>query len=366
MMLQPIPAGLADPGDEWRWQAVQQRDARADGHFVYAVRSTGVYCRPSCPARTPLRRNVSFFPACAQAEAAGFRACLRCKPDQPDLAARQLERVAAACRLIEQSDQAPSLQVLAAEAGLSPFHFHRLFRQHTGVTPRAYAAAVRQGRLADALRAHRTVAEAGYAAGFQSNAQLYAEALPALGVSPGRFRAGGAGLQLMFACAPCALGTVLVAASGHGLAAILLGDEAAPLEADLRARFPKARVERGGKALDQLLAAVVRVVDGQDTGTGLPLDVRGTAFQRRVWEALRAIPPGQTVTYAGLAGQLGMAAGARAVAAACAANPLAVLVPCHRVIRGDGALAGYRWGLERKRALLARERLDATRDPDAA
>jgi AraC family transcriptional regulator of adaptative response/methylated-DNA-[protein]-cysteine methyltransferase len=341
--------------DEARWAAVQRRDRDADGQFYYSVRSTGVYCRPSCPSRTARRANVAFHASCAEAEAAGFRACLRCKPAQAPLAERQAAAVAQACRLIDAAEQAPDLDSLAQAAGMSRFHFHRVFKAHTGITPKAYAAARRTARLQQGLAAAPSVTDALYAAGFGSSGRFYEASAGALGMAPGRYRAGGRGETIRFALAGCSLGAILVASTGRGICAILIGDEPEPLLQDLQQRFPQAELVGAEPGFEQTVAQVVGFVEAPRLGLDLPLDVRGTAFQRRVWEALRAIPAGATVSYSELAERLGMPTAARAVAGACAANPVAVAIPCHRVVRTDGALSGYRWGIERKRTLLERE-----------
>lgn len=341
--------------DEERWAAVRGRDRGADGVFWYSVRTTGVYCRPSCPARAALRANVAFHASCADAERAGFRACLRCKPTQPPLAERQAAAVAQACRLIEAADDMPDLASLAQAVGISRFHFHRLFKAHTGITPKAYAAARRGERVKRGLAQAATVTEAVYEAGFNSSGRFYAAAPAVLGMTPTRYRAGGSGETIRFAVAECSLGPILVAATGKGICAILMGDDPDQLVRDLQDRFPKAELRGAEADFERTVALVVGFVEAPRIGLDLPLDVRGTAFQQRVWRALREIPAGQTVSYAELAGRIGLPAGARAVAGACAANPVAVAIPCHRVVRNDGSLSGYRWGVERKQALLERE-----------
>jgi AraC family transcriptional regulator of adaptative response/methylated-DNA-[protein]-cysteine methyltransferase len=341
--------------DDARWAAVQERDARADDVFYYSVRSTGVYCRPSCASRPARRANVAFHASLQDAEAAGFRPCLRCRPDQPPLAARHAEAVAMACRLIDDAAGEPDLDTLAQACGMSRFHFHRVFKSHTGITPKAYAAARRAERLQRGLAQAPSVTAAAFDAGFGSSGRFYATAPAVLGMAPARYRQGGSGETIRFALTRCSLGALLVAATERGLCAILLGDEPGALARDLRARFPQAALREAEPAFAATVAQVAALVDDPHAGIDLPLDVRGTAFQQRVWQALRAIPAGRTVSYAGLAAQLGMPQGARAVAGACAANPAAVLIPCHRVVRGDGGLSGYRWGIDRKRLLLARE-----------
>jgi AraC family transcriptional regulator, regulatory protein of adaptative response / methylated-DNA-[protein]-cysteine methyltransferase len=340
--------------DAERWQAVAERDRRADGAFFYAVRTTGVYCRPSCAARQARRENVSFHASCAAAERAGFRACKRCRPNQP-AANDHAAAVAAACRLIDEAEELPRLADLAAAAGLSPFHFHRVFKAETGLTPKSYAAGQRGKRLVAELPRTGTVTEAIYGAGFNSSGRFYAAANGLLGMTPTRFRAGGADLEIRFAVGQCTLGAILVAATEKGVCAIMLGEDPDALTHDLEDRFPKAKLVGGDRAFEGWVAQVVGLVEAPRLGLALPLDLRGTAFQQRVWQALRDIPPGTTTTYTALAQRLGAPNAVRAVASACAANPVAIAIPCHRVVRRDGALAGYRWGIERKRALLDRE-----------
>jgi AraC family transcriptional regulator of adaptative response/methylated-DNA-[protein]-cysteine methyltransferase len=338
-----------------RWAAVIARDHAADGTFYYSVASTGVYCRPSCAARRPKRENVRFHPTCADAEAAGFRPCKRCKPNAPTLHQQNAAKVARACRLIETAQEAPSLEVLADAAGLSPYHFHRVFKAITGVTPKAYAVACRQTRVRDHLRRSNSVTEAIYGAGFNSPGRFYASSSKMLGMTPSRFRAGGTDAELRFAVGQCSLGAILVAASEKGVAAILMGDEPAALTRNLQVRFPRAKLVAGDKGFKTLVAKVIAHVEAPATSLALPLDVRGTAFQHRVWMALRDIPAGTTTTYAEIAKRIGAPKAVRAVAGACAANPLAVAIPCHRVVRSDGGLSGYRWGITRKRSLLEKE-----------
>ena len=339
-----------------RWAAVVARDASADGQFFYAVETTGVYCRPSCGARLPRRENVSFHASAAAAEQAGFRACKRCTPDQASLQQRRSEQIAELCRFIEGAVEMPSLARLAEHAGLSPHHLHRLFKSATGVTPRAYAAAQRARRVQAELNQSPSVTAALYRAGYESSRQFYAAARQRLGMSPSEYRAGAPELEIRFAVGDCSLGQVLVAASERGVCAILLGDDAEELASDVAARFPRARLAEGGADFQRELERVVAFVERPSAGLELPLDVRGTAFQERVWQALQAVPAGVTTSYAELARAIGAPRAVRAVAGACAANPLAVAIPCHRVLRSDGNLSGYRWGVERKRELLARER----------
>ena len=347
-------APRTDRNDE-RWEAVVRRDHVAAGEFVYGVRTTGVYCRPGCAARRPRRENVRFYASCADAESAGFRPCRRCRPQESTLAERHARSVAAACRLAETAEETPSLDALAQAAGLSRFHFHRVFKAATGVTPRAYAVACRADRTREALRTSRTVTDAIFEAGFNSSGSFYAESPEMLGMAPATFRDGGAGETIRFAVGECSLGSILVAATTSGVCAIRLGDDPTVLARELEDRFPRAELIGGDKAFESLVARVVGLVEAPGKGVDLPLDIRGTTFQRRVWQALRGIPAGTTATYGAIAERVGSPAAARAVANACAANPLAVAIPCHRVVRNDGALGGYRWGVERKKALLDRE-----------
>lgn len=349
----PAPRYLTDAE---RWAAVRTRDARADGCFCFGVVSTGIYCRPGCPARTPKRDNVRFYADCRAAAAAGLRACKRCRPDADSLAARHAMLVAEACRRIDEAETEPSLQDLAQQAGMSAFHFQRVFKATTGVTPKAYAMARRGQRVRDTLRASNTVIASAFDAGFNASTSFYRQAGDMLGMAPARYRRGGEGVTIHFATAPCSLGRVLAAVTESGLCAILLGDDAVQLEEELRERFPKATLIAADKRLDRLIRQVVRFVDDPRCGLGLPLDIRGTAFQQRVWRALCDVPVGATLSYREVAQRLGLPArSVRAVASAIAANPLAVAVPCHRVVRSDGTLAGYRWGVERKRCLIAHE-----------
>lgn len=344
-----------DIDQDARWAALRARDARADGTFVYSVKTTGVYCRPSCAARPARPENVAFHETNAAAEQAGFRPCKRCKPDQPPLAERRAAQVAALCRLIEASDQVPTLDELASHAGLSAFHTHRLFKTVTGVTPKAYAAAHRARRVRGELRTRSTVTEAIYGAGYNSPARFYEASNALLGMTPTTYRAGGTDLEIRFAIGACTLGSILVAATQRGVCAILLGDDPEALVHDLEQRFPRARLVGGDPGFERLVAQVVGLVEQPRLGAELPLDIRGTAFQQRVWSALRRIPAGATASYAEIARRIGAPRAVRAVAQACAANALAVAIPCHRVVRTDGDLSGYRWGVERKRALLDRE-----------
>jgi AraC family transcriptional regulator of adaptative response/methylated-DNA-[protein]-cysteine methyltransferase len=339
-----------------RWQAVLRRDASVDGSFVYAVRTTGIYCRPSCPSRTARPQNVTFHDSAEAAEAAGYRACRRCSPNAASIAERNAAAVTRACQLIETAEEPPKLDALAASVGLSPFYFHRQFKAVTGLTPKAYGAAHRARRVREELvEGKRSVTEAIYGAGFNSNSRFYETSNAVLGMTPSAFRAGGADADIRFAIGECSLGSILVARSDKGICAILLGEDPDELVRDLQDRFPKANLIGGDADFEDLVAKVVGFVEAPGLGLDLPLDMRGTAFQQRVWQALREIPVGRTVSYAEVARRIGEPKSVRAVAQACGANRIAVAIPCHRVVRNDGALSGYRWGVERKRALLKKE-----------
>jgi AraC family transcriptional regulator of adaptative response/methylated-DNA-[protein]-cysteine methyltransferase len=341
--------------DEERWQAVVRRDRSADGAFYYAVRTTRVYCRPSCPARLPRRDNVQFHLTRAAAELAGFRPCKRCRPHGAGCDAQHAVAVEKACRLIERAEVWPRLETLAAAVGMSPSHFHRVFKAITGVTPRAYAVAQRAQRVRRELKQTATVTEAIYGAGFQSNGRFYATSNQVLGMTPSQFRSGGHGAAMRFAVGQCSLGAILVAATDKGISAILLGDDPETLVHDLQDRFPRARLIGGDPDFEHVVARVIGCVEAPALGLDLPLDVRGTAFQQRVWQALCAIPAGATASYRDIARRIDAPQAVRAVARACAANVIAVAIPCHRVVHHDGTLSGYRWGVERKRLLLERE-----------
>jgi len=336
--------------EERRWHAVCAR--AADTSFLFAVRTTGVYCRCGCSSRTPRRENAVFFPDAAAARAAGFRACKRCVPDaeQPD--GERLRAIERACAMLDGAEP-PLLDEVAAAVGMSRFHFQRVFRASVGVTPGAYVRARREARLRSELAGGASVTNAVLTAGFGSMTRAYAA--DAVGMSPARARLGGAGERIAYACAPCSLGRVLVARTSRGICAIALGDDDDALIADLTRQFARADVARDDAGLQTALKAVLALVDDPALAFDLPLDVRGTAFQKRVWTALRAVPPGAPVHYGDVARAIGAPKSARAVGAACGANTLALAIPCHRVVGGDGSLTGYRWGTERKRALLARE-----------
>lgn len=347
-----LSAAEQDP----RWLQVLHRDASADGQFVYAVRSTGVYCRPSCPSRTAKPRNVSFHATYEEAEAAGYRACLRCSPNAASLAERCAAVVVSACRLIEAAEEPPKLDELAASVGMSSFHFHRQFKALTGLTPKAYGAAHRTRKVREELaHADGSVTAAIYGAGFNSNSRFYETSNEVLGMTPTVYKNGGRDTEIRFALGETSIGSVLVALSPKGVCAILLGDDPEALAHDLQDRFPQANLIGGDAGFEELVAKVVGFVEAPSIGLDLPLDIRGTAFQQRIWQALREIPAGRTASYADVARRIGAPKAVRAVAQACGANKIAVAIPCHRVLRNDGALSGYRWGVERKRALLEKE-----------
>ena len=348
-------AGPDTTEEEVRWAAVFRRDRAFDGAFFYSVARTGIYCLPSCASRTPLRQNVRFHATARDAEQAGFRPCKRCRPGQAPLREVHAEKIAEACRLIEGADSEPTLETLANHVAMSPYHFHRLFKSIVGVTPKAYAVANRHQRVRQTLADAGSVTDAIYASGFNSNGRFYAASSEMLGMTPRDFRAGGADIEIRFAIGESSLGLVLVAASGKGVCTIMLGDAPEPLRDALKAQYPRARLIEDDSGFKKIATTVIGFVDTPGKGLTLPLDIQGTAFQQRVWEALRKIPLGTTATYADIAAAIGAPKAVRAVARACASNRLAVAIPCHRVVRSDGSLSGYRWGVARKRKLLDRE-----------
>jgi AraC family transcriptional regulator, regulatory protein of adaptative response / methylated-DNA-[protein]-cysteine methyltransferase len=348
-------AQTGETAQDPRWARIVARDRSADGEFWFSVKTTGIYCRPSCPSRGANPKNVTLHDTLESARATGFRACKRCKPDGASQEALNAAVVAKACRLIERSESAPSLTELAKAVGLSASHFHRMFKVVTGLTPKNYVAAHRAGRVRHELSRARSVTDALYDAGFNSSGRFYEKSTDMLGMTPGRFRAGGTNEAIRFAVGQSSLGAILVASSTKGVVAVLIGDDPDQLTRDLQDRFPKAHLIGGDEQYEALVARVVGLVERPAIGLDLPLDVRGTAFQERVWRALRKIPPGRTATYSQIARRIGAPKSTRAVAGACAANKLALVIPCHRVIRNDGALSGYAWGVERKRTLIERE-----------
>jgi AraC family transcriptional regulator of adaptative response/methylated-DNA-[protein]-cysteine methyltransferase len=347
--------------DAARWAAVLARDPAADDQFVYAVKTTGIYCRPSSSARLPKRQNVEFFASAEAAEAAGYRASRRLQADRSTALAQRLACVAEACRIIDQAETPPTLEQLAERAGLSVFHFHRVFKAETGLTPKAYANAARARRMREGLNGRGNITEAIYGAGFNSNSRFYEKSNAMLGMRASDYREAGRHAEIRFAVGQCSLGAILVAQSQLGICAILLGDDPERLVRDFQDTFAQARLIGGDASFEQLMAHVIGFVEAPALGLDLPLDIRGTAFQERVWRALQEIPAGATVSYAEIAGAIGSPAAVRAVAQACGANRIAVAIPCHRVVRRDGALSGYRWGVERKRELIRRE---ATKNND--
>lgn len=350
--LAPVP----DSQDVW-WRAVLERNRAFDNQFFYAVKTTGVYCRPSCAARMAKQENILFFMTREDAERSGFRPCKRCKPDEPWSVERNAEMVADICRCLAQSKHVPSLKELADKTGISQSHFHRLFKAITGVTPRAFASAHRAERIRHALtKSGITVTGAIYDAGFNSSSRFYEKSNRILGMTPSSYRKGGKDIEIGFAIGSCSLGSILVASSGEGICAIFMGDNPDALTRDLQERFPHARLVGGDPGFEALVAKVIGFVEEPALGLDLPLDIRGTAFQLRVWQALQEIPAGSTASYADIAKRIGMPKSFRAVAGACAANPIAVAIPCHRIVRNDGALSGYRWGVARKHALQEREK----------
>ncbi|EIC84377.1 bifunctional DNA-binding transcriptional regulator/O6-methylguanine-DNA methyltransferase Ada [Serratia sp. M24T3] len=353
MKRDPKDSVFAD--EDARWQAVIGRNREADGHFVYAVKTTGIYCAPSCPSRQPNRQNVEFFADAAQAEAADYRPCKRCRQGRISLQQQYSQQIEQACRLLEDAEKTPTLEEIAQQVGVSAWHFHRIFKTFTGLTPRAYAIAKRQQRVREALADNPSITDAILDAGYASNGNFYASSPASLGMTPSAYRAGGKGMAVWFAVGHCSLGDILVAESSRGICAILLGDNPQTLVESLQDNFPHAQLLGNDPDFEQRVATVVGFVDRPTAGLNLPLDIRGTAFQQRVWHALRAIPVGETLSYSQVAEKIGSPKAVRAVAGACAANLLAVAIPCHRVVRNDGNISGYRWGVARKKSLLEKE-----------
>jgi AraC family transcriptional regulator, regulatory protein of adaptative response / methylated-DNA-[protein]-cysteine methyltransferase len=358
MMAMPTKSAKPKPptvADDPRWGRIVARDKTADGQLWYSVETTGVYCRPSCPSRIADPKNVKLHDSLESARATGFRPCKRCNPDGPSIECENAALIAKACRIIEESEEEPSLEKLADAVGRSPSYFHRVFKAITGLTPKGYGAAHRARKLRQGLDSCNTVTEAIYDAGFNSSGRFYEKSTDMLGMTPSRYRAGGTNEEIKFAVGQTSLGAILVACSKKGVAAILMGNDPDELVRNLQDRFPKAHLVGADRDYEALVARIVGFIEAPRIGLDLPLDVRGTAFQQCVWQALRKIPVGETTCYAEIAQRIGSPQAARAVAAACAANTLAVAIPCHRVVRNDGALSGYAWGVERKRALLDRE-----------
>ncbi len=362
-----------------RWRAVQTRDAAFDGIFFYSVKTTGVFCLASCASRTANPRNVAFHPSVVAAQRAGFRACKRCLPTAPPRSVRDATQIAELCRWIDAIDTTPTLDQLATRAGISKYYLQRMFKKITGVTPKVYAQAQKQKRVRAAVQSEPRITDAIYRAGYHSSSQFYSNSNEVLGMTPTSLRRGGLGQTINVTIRPCSLGYVLIATTERGICAIVLGDSPDAVRSDVAQRFPHATLytwtgtgtgtgtETGtgtcpnaGNSQQQLINNVVALVDNPGQHQALPLDVQGTAFQQRVWQALRKIPLGTTVSYRELATSIGAPSATRAVATACAANPYAVAIPCHRVVRSSGELAGYRWGIERKRALLEREKAAAS------
>lgn len=351
-----FPPNAPSPETEQRWQAVVRRDVQADGEFVYAVRTTGVYCRPSCPSRAAKRENVTFFETGELAAAAGYRPCKRCRPDAPSQQQTRSVLVRQACQAIERSATPPSLAQLAQQAGMSPYHFQRIFKAVAGLSPKAYHKALQARRVTAALQSAPSVTAAIYAAGFNSSGRFYEAAPALLGMPPGSYRKGGAGEHIRYTVEPCVLGWVVVAATRKGLCAIEFGDVPQALAERIRDRFPQAQFEPADDTFKRWVVQVLDYLEQPRSVLDLPLDVQGTVFQHRVWQALQAIPAGQTASYGEIAARIGQPKAHRAVAHACACNSVAVVIPCHRAVRADGSLAGYRWGVVRKSELLRRER----------
>jgi AraC family transcriptional regulator of adaptative response/methylated-DNA-[protein]-cysteine methyltransferase len=350
--LKPTSPSVAD---DPRWERIVARDKTADGHFWYSVSTTGVYCRPSCPSRIANPKNVQLHDSLESAKATGFRPCRRCNPDGPSIECENAALVAKACRIIEENEEEPSLEELADAIGRSPSYFHRVFKAATGLTPKDYAAAHRAKKVRQGLASRNTVTEAIYDAGFNSSGRFYEQSTDMLGMTPSQYRAGGTNEEIRFAVGQTSLGAILVASSTKGVASILLGDDPDELVRNLQDRFPKAHLIGADRDYEALVAQVVGFVEAPRIGLDLPLDIRGTAFQQRVWQALQEIPIGETASYVEIAQRIGSPNAVRAVAGACAANSLAVAIPCHRVVCKDGSLSGYAWGVERKRVLLDRE-----------
>jgi len=342
------------PDEETCWQAVQTRDRQYNGIFFCGVRSTGVYCRPTCSSRRPRRKQVVFFASCDEAEAAGFRPCKRCLPRQVEEPGVAI--ISRACQLIEASETPLSLNALSEQLSVSPFHLHRLFKSYTGVTPHQYSVSYRRSRFKDQIRNKNDLSSAIFGSGYGSPSRIYENASQWLGMTPATYRCGGSGMKIFYTIVDCYLGRLMVAATKRGICAVCLADEDITLETFLASEFPVAEITRDGAHFASWIDAILTHLNGKQPHLDLPLDVQATAFQMRVWEELRKIPYGETRTYAQVAAAINQPAAVRAVGRACATNPASIVTPCHRVIRSDGSLGGYRWGLKRKQALLDRER----------
>ncbi|MCG6931199.1 MAG: bifunctional DNA-binding transcriptional regulator/O6-methylguanine-DNA methyltransferase Ada [Desulfofustis sp.] len=342
--------------DERRWKAVVDRDKSADGAFYYAVKTTGIFCRPGCASRLPNRDHVIFFASSPEALAAGYRPCMRCRPGGVSIDEELEKNLISACRVIAQSDRIPKLKELAETLGLSPYHFHRMFKKYVGVTPKQFGASLRARRLSASLRSKDSVTEAIYDAGYSSSSGPYNRNQDRLSMRPGEFRAGAAGITVSYAIARGFLGWTIVGATDRGICAIEFGDDPASLPRQLQDSFPKAQIVPAGPGFTRLLGEVVRSIESPRSAFNLPLDIQGTAFQQKVWNVLRTIAPGTTLSYTEVAEKIGNRNAARAVASACAANKLAVVIPCHRILSKDGGVSGYRWGIDRKQALLDHEK----------
>jgi AraC family transcriptional regulator of adaptative response/methylated-DNA-[protein]-cysteine methyltransferase len=349
------------------WQAVEARDARFNGVFVYGVRSTGIYCKPSCPSRRPRRQQVEFFRSCEDAEASNLRACLRCKPREAAAPDPRVEMVLRVCRSIEGREGiAPSLEELGAELGVSPHHLQRTFKKLTGITPRQYAAAHRLKLFKSRVKEGQDVTAAMYDAGYGSSSRLYEKASEQLGMTPATYRRKGEGMNINYTTADCHLGRLLVAATERGVCSVQFGDRDEELEAALSAEYPEAVISRDETRLGDLVEGLLRHLEGSQPDIELPLDLQATAFQLRVWEELRRIPYGSTRSYAEVAEAIGQPTATRAVARACATNPVALVTPCHRVVRSGGDAGGYRWGITRKERLLEQERRSAAANKEGS